>query len=176
MTGKTLLFGIAAALISSCSVPVSKTAMTPVPSPNYATAPLNLSTPENTAYSVMIAMYRGDANMVDQIFAPGGDLRRVSDTGEIDPNGLPRWRDWIATLEIGYAHEELFDISVERYGTLATVWAPFVIRVDGKLVGCGVNQFTMANIENQWRIVSGIDVQAPKDECESFKEDYQRGS
>ncbi len=146
--------------------------------PDYATAPLDLSTPERTAYAVMIAMYRGDVEMIDQVFAPEGVLRRLSPTGEISPNGLEPWRDWVATLSPGQAHEELFDIQVEQFDRLATVWAPFVIRLNDEIVGCGVNQFTMANqsaddAPAEWRIIAGIDVQAPKERCAGFRESYR---
>lgn len=154
----------------------AETASDSLPPPNYATAPLNLSTPENTAYSMMMAMYRGDTDMIDQIFIEGAALRRLSADGDIRPDGLAPWRDWVATLEVGQANETLFQIEVEQFNNLATVWAPFVIDVEGKRVGCGVNQFTMAQLEGDWRIVAGIDVQAPKSECETFKETYKSGS
>jgi len=176
MTRFCLSLTLAAALISACSAPTSPQAdASPIAPPDYATAPLDLSTPENTAYSTMIAMYRGDAEMLDKIFAEGATLRRVNAEGKIDPNGLPRWRDWVATLQVGRAHEELFDIRTEQYGTLASVWAPFTIRVDGNLVGCGVNQFTMAKLDAGWQIMSGTDVQAPKEQCTTFRESYASG-
>jgi len=165
----------AVALLSACSAAAPEARVTAAPNsaPNYKDAPLDLSTPENTAYSMMIAMYRGDADMVDAVFAEGGTLLRLKPDGTLARDGLPRWRDWVSTLEVGYAHEELFDIEVQTYDKLATVWAPFVIDVDGKRVGCGVNQFTMAEMEGDWRIVTGMDVQAPKDECAGFREGYE---
>ena len=157
--------------LSACSAPTSEpNSSAPL---NYATAPLDLSTPENTATSMMIAMYRGDAEMVDAVFAESGTLSRLRPDGTITRDGLPRWRDWVSTLEVGYAHEELFEIEVERYGKLAAVWAPFVIDVDGKRVGCGVNQFTMVETNEGWQIVSGMDVQAPKEDCAAFRESYK---
>jgi hypothetical protein len=146
----------------------------PLPqTPDYATAPLDLSTPKAVAHSMMIAMYRGDTDMIDQIFIEGATLNRLSADATIRHNGLAPWREWVATLEVGQAHETLFDIKVEQFNTLATVWAPFVIDVNGKRVGCGVNQFTMAKQNEDWRIVSGIDVQAPKEDCETFRQTYQ---
>ena len=155
------------------SEPIAETAFTP---PDYASAPLDLSTPKATAYSMMIAMYRGDSQMVDQVFAPDGVLMRLTKDGEIKRNGLPRWREWVGTLKTGQAHEELFAVETEQYGKLATAWAPFIIHLDGKLVGCGVNQFTMAKLGDDWRIVSGMDTQAPKEACATFRESYKNGS
>jgi len=153
------------------------TAATPNPAaqyiaPDYATAPMDLSSPQGTAYSMMIAMYRGDAQMVDNVFHENGRLSRVKADGSVEPDGLKRWRDWVGTLEEGQAHEDIFGLEVQTFGKLATVWAPFVISVDRKIVGCGVNQLSMAKQEDQWRIVSGMDTPAPKESCENFKENY----
>ena len=135
-------------------------------------APIDLSSPEATAFSMMRAMYQGDASMVDQVFADGATLRRVTDAGDLRPDGLQRWRDWVGTLETGAAHEVLFGVETETYGTLASVWAPFTITVNGDLVGCGINQLTMARQADDWRIVFGMDTNAPITSCDTFKEGY----
>ncbi|MEL7032843.1 MAG: hypothetical protein AAGL97_12195 [Pseudomonadota bacterium] len=135
-------------------------------------APIDLSSPEATAYSMMRAMYQGDADMVDQVFAEGATLRRITDTGELRPDGLERWRDWVGTLETGIAHEVLFGVETTTFGNLATVWAPFTITVNGDLVGCGVNQLTMAQQNDAWRIIFGMDTNAPKETCSGFKQAY----
>lgn len=138
-------------------------------------APIDLSSPAATAHSMMRAMYQGDADMVDQVFADGAALRRVTDAGELRPDGLKRWRDWVGTLEAGTAHEVLFGVETETFGTLATVWAPFTITVNGELVGCGINQLTMAQQDGLWRIVFGMDTNAPKQTCIDFKDRYLSG-
>ncbi len=147
---------------------------------DYNTAPIDLSTPQATAYSMMIAMYRGDAEAIDNIFMENATLRRVKPDGSVSGNGLPRWRDWVGTLEVGQAHEEIFNLNVEHFGKLATVWAPFVITVNGEIAGCGVNQLSMAQQDSpegpKWRIIFGIDTAAPKESCEGFKESYDVGS
>lgn len=135
-------------------------------------APIDLSSPEATAFSMMRAMYQGDADMVDQVFAEGATLRRVTDTGDLRPDGLQRWRDWVGTLETGAAHEVLFGVESETFGRLATVWAPFTITVNGDLVGCGINQLTMAQQDGDWRIVFGMDTNAPTPSCGAFRETY----
>lgn len=143
------------------------------PDPMLAAA--DLSTPEAAVYSMMRAMYQGDAEMIDQVFADGAQLRRVSADGTLRPDGLARWRDWVSALEPGQAHEDLFAVSSQQLGPLATVWAPFVIRVDGALVGCGVNTLTLARIEADWRIVFGMDTGEPVDTCSTFKARYLSG-
>ncbi|MEM9571120.1 MAG: hypothetical protein AAF996_06615 [Pseudomonadota bacterium] len=135
-------------------------------------APIDLSTPETTAYSMMRAMYQGDADLVDQVFTSDAQLRRVTSEGELRPDGLQRWRDWVGTLAVGDAHEALFGVTSETFGNLATVWAPFTITYQGEMVGCGINQLTLAKIDENWRVVFGIDTQAPKNTCDTFKADY----
>ncbi|MEO0549002.1 MAG: hypothetical protein AAFZ91_03710 [Pseudomonadota bacterium] len=142
------------------------------PAPPEMTAPIDLSTPEAAAYSMMRAMYQGDADMVDQVFLEDAILRRVLAEGEVQPDGLEGWRDWVGTLEVGEAHEELFGVTSEQLGTLATVWAPFVITYQGELAGCGVNQLTMARVNGEWRVVFGIDTGEPKETCGDFRARY----
>lgn len=139
-------------------------------------APIDLSTPEAAAYSMMRAMFQGDADMVDQIFIEGAQLRRVTTDGQLRSDGLQRWRDWVGTLEPGDAHEELFAVTSERQGPLATVWAPFMITYQGELVGCGVNQLTLAKTDDAWRVVFGMDTSEPEGTCEGFKARYSAAS
>ena len=167
-----LLFGFAILIAASCTEQVAQTEKQSLP-PNYDTAEPDLSTPEGTAYAMMMAMYRGNTDLIDRVFHPEGDLHRVRSDGSVQIGGRARWQEWVGTLETGYANEELFSIEVEEYGDLATVWAPFVISVDDKIVGCGVNQLSMAKSNNEWRIVSGMDIQAPKEDCAEFKQTYK---
>lgn len=137
-------------------------------------APIDLSTPEAAVFSMMRAMYQGDADMVDQVFLESASLRRVTHEGEIRPDGLQRWRDWIGTLEQGAAHERLFAVRSEQFGKLATVWAPFTIHLNGDLVGCGVNTMALTEVEGAWRVIYGMDTSAPKDTCPDFEAQYSK--
>ena len=145
----------------------------PIPIPSNEapemTAPIDLSPPEATVYSMMRAMYQGDTDMVDQAFLDTATLRRVTIEGEVRPDGLQRWRDWVGTLDQGDAYEELFAVRSEQFGPLASVWAPFVIRYQGELIGCGVNQLTLAQVEGDWRVVFAMDTSEPKETCGEFK-------
>ena len=139
---------------------------------NKMLAPLDLSTPEAAVQSMMRAMYQGDADMVDQVFHESAVLRRVTHDGELRPDGLKRWRDWVCTLAVGQAHEELFAVETEQRGRLATVWAPFIITYQGELTGCGVNTLTLVQTEQDWQIIYGMDTGEPSGTCEGFKTRY----
>lgn len=160
--------------IAAAGLALGACAMQPLPQPEPVamTAPLDLSTPEATAFSMMRAMYQGDADMVDAVFLDGATLRRVTPEGEVQPDGLKRWRDWVGTLAVGDAHETLFAVKTEQRGNLASVWAPFTITFKGKLVGCGVNQLSMARIGDDWRVVFGMDTGEPDGMCEGFRARY----
>ncbi len=137
--------------------------------------PLNLSTPEETVRSMFRAMYLGDATLVDKVFLPDAQLRRVTNTGEIRPDGLQAWRDWVGAQSPGDAVEEIFEIEVQATGRLASVWAPFVVTYKGAVVGCGVNEFVLAKAEGDWRIVFAMDNAAPEGtDCTTFKTDYTK--
>jgi len=168
---KYIFFNTAlAVMLTACSPETTKTPK--FIAPDYETAPIDLSTPQGTAYAMMIGMYRGDASIIDQAFVEGGRLSRVKADSTVELDGFKRWRDWVGTLKTGQAHEEIFGLKVEEFGNLATVWAPFTIAFDGKIVGCGVNQLSMAKQDGKWRIVSGMDTPAPKEACETFKDSY----
>ncbi|MEO0607551.1 MAG: hypothetical protein AAFY82_04920 [Pseudomonadota bacterium] len=133
------------------------------------TAPIDLSSPEATVFSMMRAMYQGRTEMVDQVFLETATLRRVTGEGEVRPDGLQRWRDWVGTLEPGDAYEDVFGVTSHRFGRLASVWAPFVITYQGERIGCGVNQITLAQTGEDWRVVFAMDTSEPKETCGDFK-------
>lgn len=135
-------------------------------------ASIDLSTPEAAVFSMMRAMYQGDAEMVDQIFLDTASLRRITYEGEIRPDGLQNWRNWVGTLDVGAAHERLFGVESQQFGKLATVWAPFTIHLNGDLVGCGVNTMTLTEQDGAWRVIYGMDTNMPKDTCDDFQAQY----
>lgn len=170
---------IGAAALSACmsvAAPAPGADGAPVPTTQAEapamTAPVDLSSPEAAAFSMMRAMYQGDQSMIDAIFLDSATLRRVTADGEVRPDGLQGWRDWVGTLEEGEAYEELFGVTSNTFGNLATVWAPFVISVKGELVGCGVNQLTLARVEGEWRAIFVMDTHEPRETCGDFKARY----
>ncbi len=168
------IFGLSfLSCLLACSA-TTESKKTELISPDYATADIDMTTPEGTAYAMMIAMYRGDTELVDRVFLENGDLTRVKADGTVKYGGRKGWQDWVGALKVGQANEELFAIRTEQFGNLATVWAPFVISFNDKIVGCGVNQLSMAKSDGEWRIISGVDVQAPRDECSAFQKSYIR--
>jgi len=141
-------------------------------SPDQMLDPVDLSSPEAAVYSLMRGMYQGNPEMIDQIMLDDAVFRRVIGDGEVRPDGLSAWRDWVGSLEVGAAHEELFGVTSDQFGHMATVWAPFVLTLNGEIVTCGVNTMTLAQIDGDWQIVFGMDTPAPRETCATFKADY----
>ena len=134
--------------------------------------PVDLSTPESAVYSLMRGMYQGDTDMIDQVMFEDGVFRRALPDGRVTQDGLSDWRTWVGTLEVGDAHEELFEVRTQQFGNMATVWAPFVITVNGTIANCGVNTMTLAQSDDEWRIVFGMDTPAPRESCHTFRASY----
>ncbi len=53
--------------------------------------------------------------------------------------------------------ESIHDPVVRIDNDLAVVWAPFELRVDGKLASCGTDLFNMVKVDGKWVIASVAD-------------------
>ncbi len=130
-------------------------------------------TPETVVNRIFEAMRAGDGAAIRAVVADGAPLERLMADGSIKKGSFEKWTGWIDTLEEGDADEQVFAVET-FFGApgLATVSAPFVIYFKGKLVGCGVNQFSFAKTADGWRVIHGIDV-PHEGACDTFREDYQ---
>lgn len=67
-----------------------------------------------------------------------------------------RWREWADGLRQG--NERLEEVmhapEVRVRGNMASVWAQYSFRIDGRFSHCGVDNFDMARIDGRWRIVN----------------------
>ncbi|MBU1376558.1 MAG: hypothetical protein KKB47_18520 [Alphaproteobacteria bacterium] len=64
--------------------------------------------------------------------------------------------DFIKNLKPGL-HEAMWSPKVVLRGTLmATVTAPYELKVDGKTVHCGIDVFDLAKVDGQWKIAGAI--------------------
>ncbi|WND02752.1 hypothetical protein QGN29_00010 [Temperatibacter marinus] len=126
------------------------------------------TSPQKVIEALFDAMRAGDKEALLSHWVEGASLRRVTSKGEVKGDALPRWSEWVGTLDQGAADEKIFDLKVTQFGNLATVWAPFTIHFNGKLVGCGVNTFILAKPKGKnWKIVSGMDTDH-KGDCAEY--------
>ncbi|MFC4348121.1 nuclear transport factor 2 family protein [Kordiimonas lipolytica] len=114
-------------------------------------------------------MRAGDGDAIRAMVLPGAKLDRLKKDGTIHQGTFEKWAAWVDTLEPGQADEQVFGVKIlQASDDLATVWAPFQVSFDGEMVGCGVNQFTMARSEGGWKILYGID-QPTGEDCTKFR-------
>ena len=50
--------------------------------------------------------------------------------------------------------ERISDPAIEIDGDVAMVWAPFVVRVDGKVSNCGYDLFDLVRDNGTWKIMN----------------------
>jgi len=125
--------------------------------------------PVSLVSNLFDAMRAGDGDAIRAMVLPGAKLDRLKKDGAIHQGTFEKWATWVDTLEPGQADEQIFGVKLlQASDDLATVWAPFQVSFDGEMVGCGVNQFTMARSEGRWKILYGID-QPTGEDCTKFR-------
>lgn len=126
-------------------------------------------TPEAMVEALFDAMRAGDGAALSALVVPDARLDRLQPDGTLRQGTFERWINWVDQQAEGDADEQIFGVeTLSRSDELATVWAPFTIRYKGELVGCGVNQFTLAKTGEGWRFLYGIDMPSEAD-CTTFR-------
>ena len=135
-----------AAQLSSGQLPPAQ----PIPPPDFATA--NVLAPIQSLFAAFAA---GDSAAVLRLTYPQG---RVTATGErASGNGLRQmsWTEFAqrVTPDARFS-ESISDPAVEVDGDIAMVWAPFVVRVNGKVANCGFDHFDLVRDNGAWKIMN----------------------
>lgn len=95
-----------------------------------------------------------------------GMLAEVAEGAEITSERDGQLRrltvDALTDRIVAYQHdkklaETIHDPIIHRDGTLAVVWARYSLSVDGKPDRCGVDAFSLLNLQGSWRIVAIAD-------------------
>ena len=105
--------------------------------------------------SVFAAFESGDAAAVLRNVYPEG---RVTATGtRANSSGLRQqsWTEFSQRLQPGAGFQErISDPAIEIDGDVAMVWAPFVVRVGGKVSNCGYDLFDLVRDNGTWKIMN----------------------
>lgn len=122
----------------------------PIPAPDFDTA--NVLVPIQQLFA---AFETGDsAGMLRLVFADG----RVTATGErASGSGLRQqsWSEFAQRVKPDSRFTEtITDPAIEIDGDAAMVWAPFVVRVDGKVSNCGFDHFDLVRDNGAWKIMN----------------------
>ena len=122
----------------------------PIPPPDFETA--NVLAPIQQLFA---AFQAGDSAAMLRVVHPEG---RVTATGErASGSGLrqQRWTQFAARITPGTAfHETISDPAVEIDGDIGMIWAPFVVRVNGKVANCGFDHFDLVRDNGAWKVMN----------------------
>ena len=105
--------------------------------------------------ALFAAFEAGDSAAVLRVVYPDG---RVTAVGTLrSGNGLRQqsWTEFTARLKPGEGFQEsITDPAIEIDGDIAMVWAPFVVRVGGKVSNCGVDHFDLVRENGAWKVMN----------------------
>jgi len=97
----------------------------------------------------------GDSAAMMRWVYPDG---RVTATGaRANSKGLRQesWSQFAARVTPGATFQEtITDPAIEVDGDAAMVWAPFVVRVGGKVSNCGVDHFDLVRDNGAWKVMN----------------------
>jgi hypothetical protein len=134
------------AIAAAQGLPPAKALPTPDGDAAAVLAPIN---------SVFAAFERGDAAAMLRYVYPAG---RVTATGtRANSSGLRQqsWTEFSQRLQLGAGFQErISDPAIEIDGDVAMVWAPFVVRVGGKVSNCGYDLFDLVRDNGTWKIMN----------------------
>ena len=135
-----------AAQLSSGQLPPAQ----PIPPPDFATA--NVLAP---IQSLFAAFEAGNSAAMLRLTYPQG---RVTATGQRASGTDLRQMSWteFAQRVVPDARfsESISDPAVEVDGDVAMVWAPFVVRVNGKVSNCGFDHFDLVRDNGAWKVMN----------------------
>ncbi len=108
-----------------------------------------------TVQAVLNSFNRGDSAAMLRWVYPDG---RVTATGtRASSSGLRQesWGEFAQRIKPDAAFEEtISDPAVEVDGDAAMVWAPFVVRVAGKVSNCGFDHFDLVRDKGVWKVMN----------------------
>ncbi len=135
-----------AAQTSSGKLPPAQTLPPPVGEEQSVLASVN----------ALLASFRsGDSAAMLRWVYPDG---RVTATGtRATSSGLRQesWRQFAQRIIPAATFDEtISDPAIEIDGDAAMVWAPFVVRVGGKVANCGVDHFDLVRENGAWKVMN----------------------
>ncbi len=117
-----------------------------------------------------LALAAGDADALDELIST--EALSVRLTPETDaPPRYGRLADLAASFREGRGTpvvEPYWSPTVLRRGPLAAVWTPYEVSVDGRLVHCGIDLFTLSRQAGAWKIDS-ISYTAEPSACDELR-------
>ena len=105
--------------------------------------------------AVLASFSAGDsAAMLHWVYPDG----RVTATGTRSSSKGLRQQSWTEfasrVTPAGRFEETISDPAIEIDGDAAMVWAPFVVRVGGKVSNCGIDHFDLVRDNGSWKVMN----------------------
>jgi hypothetical protein len=134
----------------------AQTASTKLPPAKALPPPTADEQPVLTTVNALLASFNtGDSAAMLRWVYPEG---RVTATGtRVTGRGLRQqsWAEFAQRIKPDAAFQEtISDPAIEIDGDAAMVWAPFVVRVGGKVSNCGIDHFDLVRENGAWRVMN----------------------
>ena len=108
----------------------------------------------NSANSLLAAFNTGNSAQILRWVYPDG---RVTSTGTLPTRSGVRSESWTQfTQRLGNSafQETISDPAIEVDGDAAMIWAPFVVRIGGKVYNCGIDHFDLVRENGTWKVMN----------------------
>ena len=134
---------------------------------------------ETTAREVVDTFFdgfhKGDTLIMNSVLSPNAILQSASKNREgvdsLEETHFGNFKKSIASRPSDQVWKEVIvDYTVSIDGNLAHVWTPYEFYFNDKFSHCGANAFTIAKLENGWKIVHLIDSRRRED-CTAMKKE-----
>jgi len=116
--------------------------------------------------NIFDAMRAHDDKKFKAQFTAKAILERANKKNEVEVSDLNKFALFIKQTP-KHLDEQIFNISFNVSGNLASAWVPFAFYLDGKLSHCGVNSFQLVKQQSLWKIRYLMDNSFSGD-CEAF--------
>jgi ketosteroid isomerase-like protein len=142
----SILLALAAPTIST-KMPPAQALPPPTGDEQAVLAPVN---------ALLAAFDRGDSAAVLRLVYSDG---RVTATGTrgLSGSGLRQqsWAEFVTRIKPDATFQETIgEPAIEVDGDAAMVWAPYVVRVGGKIMNCGFDHFDLVRDNGAWRVMN----------------------
>lgn len=106
--------------------------------------------------------HTGDTTLMKSVMAPNMVMQTAYSTPEgehkVTDSPTEGFISAIANRPVDQKWDEkLLDYRVQMDGNLAVVWTPYEFYFNGNFMHCGANAFTLAKMQEGWRIIHIID-------------------
>ncbi|HEX2081634.1 MAG TPA: lysozyme inhibitor LprI family protein [Longimicrobium sp.] len=107
----------------------------------------------DAAYRLFQAMRDRDASVLAELLHPRAIVAGIAPGGETQVRTAPEWLRMVAeSREV--LDEQMWDARVQIDGDLATLWAPYDFRRDGRFSHCGTDAFQFVRQNGAWRLIA----------------------